>query len=50
MQAPGWRQGPDGGNHPDDIAEAKRLLKEAGFDENNPLKAKFNVPNRHISW
>jgi peptide/nickel transport system substrate-binding protein len=44
MQAPGWRQGPDGGNHPDDIAEAKRLLKEAGFDENNPLKAKFNVP------
>ena len=42
MQAPGWRQ-LDGKKHPDDIAEAKRLLKEAGYDENNPLKAKFSV-------
>ena len=42
MQAPGWRQ-LDGKKHPDDIAEAKRLLKAAGYDENNPLKAKFSV-------
>jgi ABC-type transport system substrate-binding protein len=42
LQAPGWRQ-LDGKKHPDDIAEAKQLLKEAGYDENNPLKAKFSV-------
>ena len=42
LQAPGWRQ-LDGKKHPDDIAEAKQLLKEAGYDESHPLKAKFYI-------
>ena len=33
LQVPGIRQGPNGGKHPDDIAEAKRLLAEAGVPE-----------------
>ena len=33
LEIPGIRQGPDGGKHPDDIAEAKRLLAEAGVPE-----------------
>ena len=33
LEIPGLRQGPDGGKHPDDIAEAKRLLAEAGVPE-----------------
>ncbi len=33
LKIPGLRQGPDGGKHPDDIAEAKRLLAEAGVPE-----------------
>ena len=31
---PGYRQTPDGKKHPDDIAEAKRLLAEAGVPSN----------------
>ena len=42
MQAPGWRQ-LDGKKHPDDIAEAQRLMKEAGFGPDNPLKVDFHV-------
>ena len=30
---PGYRETPDGKKHPDDIAEAKRLLAEAGFPD-----------------
>ena len=30
---PGFRNGPDGGKHPDDLAEAKRLLAEAGVPD-----------------
>ena len=37
---PGFRQ-LDGKKHPDDIAEAKRLMKAEGYDEDNPLKADF---------
>jgi peptide/nickel transport system substrate-binding protein len=33
LQLPGYRSGPDGGKHPDDIAEAKRLLAEAGVPD-----------------
>ena len=33
LQVPGIRQGPNGGKHPDDVAEAKRLLAEAGVPE-----------------
>ena len=33
LQLPGFRSGPDGGKHPDDIAEARRLLAEAGVPE-----------------
>ena len=33
LEVPGIRQGPGGGKHPDDIAEAKRLLAEAGVPE-----------------
>ena len=33
LQVPGIRTGPDGGKHPDDVAEAKRLLAEAGVPE-----------------
>ena len=33
LEVPGIRQGPDGGKHPDDIAEARRLLEEAGVPE-----------------
>ena len=40
---PGYRQTPDGKKHPDDIAEAKRLLKEAGVPDN--FKAKVASPN-----
>ena len=43
LQLPGYRQ-LDGKKHPDDIAEAKRLMKEVGYDENNPLKITFTVP------
>ena len=44
MQAPGWRQ-LDGEKHPDDIAEAQRLMKEAGFGLDNPVKVPFHVLN-----
>jgi ABC-type transport system substrate-binding protein len=33
LQLPGYRSGPDGGKHPDDLAEARRLLAEAGVPE-----------------
>ena len=33
LQLPGYRSGPGGGKHPDDIAEAKRLLAEAGVPD-----------------
>ena len=32
-QVPGFRSTPDGEKHPDDIAEAKRLLTEAGYPD-----------------
>ena len=33
LELPGFRVGPDGKKHPDDIAEARRLLAEAGVPE-----------------
>ena len=33
LQLPGFRSGPNGEKHPDDIAEARRLLAEAGVPE-----------------
>ncbi len=33
LELPGFRSGPDGGKHPEDLAEAKRLLAEAGVPE-----------------
>ncbi len=33
LELPGFRAGPDGKKHPDDIAEARRLLAEAGVPE-----------------
>ena len=36
-QLPGYRQ-LNGEKHPDDIAEARKLMAEAGFGPNNPLK------------
>ena len=33
LEVPGIRTGPDGGKHPEDVAEAKRLLAEAGVPE-----------------
>ena len=33
LELPGFRTGPDGEKHPDDIAEARRLLAEAGVTE-----------------
>ena len=43
QQMPGYRQ-LDGKKHPEDIAEAQRLMNDAGYDDNNPLKVKFLVP------
>jgi peptide/nickel transport system substrate-binding protein len=40
---PGYRQ-LDGKKHPDDIAEAQRLMREVGYSEDNPLKAPFLAP------
>ncbi|MXY22340.1 MAG: hypothetical protein F4Y49_13525 [Dehalococcoidia bacterium] len=37
--APGYRQGPNGEKHPDDIAEAKRLLAEWEADHPNGFEA-----------
>jgi peptide/nickel transport system substrate-binding protein len=37
MEFPGFRQ-LDGEKHPDDIAEAVRLLNEAGYTDDNPLE------------
>jgi ABC-type transport system substrate-binding protein len=36
-QLPGYRE-LDGDKHPDDIAEARRLVAEAGYGPNNPIK------------
>jgi ABC-type transport system substrate-binding protein len=33
LELPGFRSGPDGGKHPEDLAEARRLLAEAGVPE-----------------
>jgi peptide/nickel transport system substrate-binding protein len=33
LQLPGYRRGPNGEKHPDDIAEAQRLMAEAGYPE-----------------
>ena len=43
LQMPGYRL-LNGKKHPDDIAEANRLLKVAGYDANNPLKVELAVP------
>ena len=37
--APGYRQGPNGEKHPDDIAEAKRLIAEWEADHPNGFEA-----------
>ncbi len=44
LELPGYRQTADGDKHPDDIAEAKRLLAEAGYPdgfETSTLAANF---------
>jgi peptide/nickel transport system substrate-binding protein len=37
-QLPGFRETPEGEKHPDDIAEAKRLLTEAGYPDGFKMK------------
>ena len=44
---PGYRVGADGQKHPDDIAEAKRLLKEAGVADGFKLQIKAG---KIIEW
>ena len=46
LQRPGYRSGPSGGKHPDDIAEAKRLMAEAGYPDgkNWPENVVYNAP------
>jgi peptide/nickel transport system substrate-binding protein len=43
VQMPGFRQ-LDGKSHPDDIAEANRLLADAGYGPDNPLKVDLMTP------
>ena len=43
MQLPGFRRGPDGGKHPDDLAKAKALLAGAGYTDDNKLDVEFLV-------
>ena len=38
---PGYRSTPEGDKHPDDIAEAKRLLEEAGFPDGFETKLSY---------
>ena len=44
LKLPGYRQ-LDGKKHPDDLAEANRLLKEAGYGPDNPLKITMLTAN-----
>jgi peptide/nickel transport system substrate-binding protein len=43
MQMPGFRRGPDGGKHPDDIADARALMEAAGYSDDNRLDIEFLV-------
>ena len=43
FQMPGFRRGPDGGKHPDDIADAQALMAAAGYSDDNKLDINFLV-------
>jgi peptide/nickel transport system substrate-binding protein len=43
MALPGFRRGPDGGKHPDDIADAQALMAAAGYSDSNKLEIDFLV-------
>ena len=43
MEMPGFRRGPDGGKHPDDIAAAQALMTAAGYSDDNKLEIGFLV-------
>lgn len=45
---PGYRQTADGKKHPDDIAEAKRLLAEAGVPDGFKLTIKSYTPGNNV--
>lgn len=43
LQMPGFRRSPDGGKHPDDIADAQALMAAAGYSDDNKLEIEFLV-------
>ena len=43
LAMPGFRRGPDGEKHPDDIADAQALMAAAGYSDDNKLEIDFLV-------